>query len=78
MFGAFDRDAAGSGDGVELTPLTMTEWSEWKNAHRAAVKALDSSSGEPPSYQGNSPYIKEHDMAGYVNQIRKHLGIEPY
>ena len=78
MFSAFERDAAGSGDGVELTPLTMTEWSEWKNAHRAAVKGLDSSPDEPPSYQGNSPYIKEHDMAGYVIQIRKHLRIEPY
>jgi len=54
----------------------MTEWSEWKNANQAAVKGLGPSSDEPPSYQGNSPYIKDHDMAGYISQIRKHLGIE--
>jgi len=76
MFGASQGDAAGSSDGVELTPLTMTEWSEWKNANQAAVKGLGPSSDEPPSYQGNSPYIKDHDMAGYISQIRKHLGIE--
>lgn len=76
-FGASEGDAAGRGDGVELTPLTTTEWSDWKNANRGAVEGLGPMPDEPPSYQGNSPYIKDHDMAGYLSRIRKHLGIEP-
>jgi triacylglycerol lipase len=69
-------DAAASGEWAELTPLTAKEFSEWQNSRREAVKAPEALPDEP-SYQGNSPYIEDHDMARYIREIQIHLGIEP-
>lgn len=76
-FGASEGEALIAGDWVELTPLTANEFSEWKETNRGATKFREPLPDEPPSYQGNSPYISDHEMAGYIRQVRKHLGIEP-
>lgn len=78
LFGASESDIAGSDEWVELAPLTKDEFLEWKNSHREAVEGGEPLPDEPSSYQGNLPHISDHDMAGYVNQIRKHLGFEPH
>ena len=64
-------------ESVELMPLTEEEFARWKEARRANARAPEILPDEPPSYQGNSPYITDHDMKGYISRIQKHLGIEP-
>jgi triacylglycerol lipase len=75
-FGASARNGD-VGDWVELPSLSPEQLSEWKTQHRRPERLWDPLPDEPLSYQGNSPFIKDHEMTGYIYQVRQHLGTDP-